>query len=89
VPTLKAEWKKICKLNTELVEAVLAFGRFHNKDNYGTPAKQAMSRKRLIKAMDAMYEYLEGERVVKITTPSPVTTYETEGKLVHIINLEK
>lgn len=88
MPTLKAEWKKISRLNTELINAVLAFGRFHNKDNYGTPAKQSASRKRLIKALDAMYEYLEGEKVVKMKTKPVVTSYETEGKMVHIINLE-
>lgn len=88
MPTLKAEWKKITRLNTELIEAALAFGRFHNKDNYGTPAKQVSSRKRLIKALDAMHEYLDGEKVVKMEPKSPVTTYRTDNKLVHLINLE-
>lgn len=85
--TLKQEWAKIARLNTELIEATLAFGRFHNKDNFGTPAKQASSRKRLIKAMDAMYEYLEGEKVVKMK-PNKVTTYTTENKTVYLINKE-
>lgn len=88
MPTLKQEWKKIARLNTELIEAVLAFGRHHNKDNFGTPAKQAASRKRLIKALDAMYEYLEGEKIVKMAPKPQVTTYSTGNKYVHLINLE-
>lgn len=86
--TLKQEWEKIARLNTELIDAALAFGRFHNKDNFGTPAKQASSRKRLLKAIEAMLEYLEGEKVVKMKTKSPVTTYTTEGKTVYLINKE-
>lgn len=86
VATLKQEWAKISRLNTELINAAFAFGRYHNKDNLGTPAKQAASRKRYIKAIDAMLEYLEGEKVIKMKTPPIVTTYTTGSKTVHLIN---
>lgn len=87
--TLKQQWQKISRLNTELIESVLAFGRYHNKDNFGTPAKQASSRKRLLKAMDAMYEYLEGEKVVKMKPKNPVTVYKTDSRMVYLIDTEK
>lgn len=36
-----------------------------------------------------MYEYLQGEKVVKIRTKSPVTAYKTDSKMVYLIDLEK
>lgn len=85
---LDASYKKRRKLHQELVDAAFNYMRWHNHpDTEGTPYKKATSLKRLLMALEAMREFLEGDKVIKMKPT--VTTYKVtsakEHKLVHII----
>lgn len=84
--TLKQHWQKTVRLNTELINAALAYGRYHNKDNYGTPSQMDRSMKKLLKAMEAMTEHLTGEGIKKLKPTGPVTVYSKGNEVIYLIN---
>lgn len=86
--TLKKQWQKTSKLNTELINAAFAYGRYHNKDNYGTPAQMDRAMRKLLKAMEAMTEHLTGSETVRMKPESKITVYKTGSKMVYLINKE-
>jgi hypothetical protein len=88
---LSQETKQRRKLFQEYVDAGFYYMRMHNDpDNEGTPFRQTHSKKRLLKAIYAMLEFLGENKVVKMKKAT--TTYKVSGpketRLVHIISKE-
>jgi hypothetical protein len=85
---LDIQTKKSIKLCQELTDACMAYMRFHNNPDLDSSlAKKTTTKKRLLRAIENMHEFLEGAgKILKIKPPNKTTVYRTPNTVVHIIN---
>lgn len=76
--------KKMRKLMQALIDNSFIYLKMYNE---GTPFQKTTSKKRLVKSIEEIHEFLEGSgKLIKIKPPKKITSYSTGTKTVHIIN---
>lgn len=91
---LNKHTKTSIKLCQECIDSTLLYMRHHNNPDLDTtPFKQTTSKKRVLKALEAFYNFLDGSgKLVKMKPDNTITSYkshsDTETKYVTIIKTE-